>query len=111
MTSILALALVSPVFAPCYVPNDPLAPQQWYLSRIQAYEAWDIARSTAVIADLDTGLTPHEDIASVPGWNIYAGNDDTHEVYNHGTAVAGIIGARSDNSLGVASVGFGARVM
>src|SRR3989338_6557208 len=45
-----------PVFAA--TSNDPLAPNQWYLQKIQAQEAWDAATGSndVVVAVLDTGV-------------------------------------------------------
>lgn len=45
---------------PCYTPDDPMFPQQWFLPHIQAPEAWDIIRGDttrhSVIAIVDTGV-------------------------------------------------------
>lgn len=97
------------------VPNDPLYPS-WYLQKINASDAWTISTGSndVTIAILDTGVdATHEDLLSklVPGRNIYSNNDDTSDVYGHGTAVSGVAGAMSNNGIGVASVAWGCRLM
>ena len=97
-------------------PNDPSYPIQWHLPKIAAPSAWSgtTGSSTVTIAICDSGVDPtHPDLASklVPGWNFYNNNSDTHDVANHGTAVAGTAAAASNNSLGVASVAWGCLIM
>jgi hypothetical protein len=85
------------------------------LPQINAPTAWNSSVGTGVIiAILDTGVDgTHPDLAPqmVPGWNMYDNNSDTSDVYGHGTAVAGTAAAATNNSIGVASVAGGARIM
>jgi subtilisin family serine protease len=97
------------------LPNDPLYPS-WYLQKIDAANAWLITtgNNNITIAILDSGIeATHEDLASriVPGRNIYNNNNDTGDVFWHGTAVAGVAGAASNNGIGVASVTWGCGIM
>jgi thermitase len=97
------------------IPNDPRYPA-WFLQKISAPDAWSITTgsSNVIIAILDTGVEgTHEDLASkmVPGRNIYGNNNDTSDVYGHGTAVAGVAAAASNNGVGVASVAWGCGLM
>jgi subtilisin family serine protease len=92
-------------------PNDPLYPSEWHLGKIGAPAAWDLARGTSsiIVAVVDTGVDAnHPDLVNkvVPGYNAYNDNNDSSDVYGHGTMVAGIIGAESNNGLGVSSVGW-----
>ena len=70
--------------------------------------------SNITIAILDTGIEmTHPDLVPkiVPGRNIYNNNDDASDVFGHGTAVAGVAGAASNNGIGVASVAWGCGIM
>jgi thermitase len=100
-------------------PNDPvyaLSANSWSFHKINAPEAWalDVGSSSVTIAILDTGVDGnHEDLAlkMVPGWNIYGNNSDTSDVNGHGTGVAGVAGASSNNGIGVASVAWACWIM
>lgn len=96
-------------------PNDPFYPNAWAFPKISASAAWSVTTGSAVvIAVLDTGVNPnHPDLQGkfVAGWNIFNNNSDTNDVTGHGTAVASIIAANSDNSIGNASVCWGCLVM
>jgi thermitase len=98
-------------------PNDPwYANWEWHLPKISAPTAWATTTGSAsiVIAIIDTGVyATHEDLASkmVPGWNIYANNSNTSDVYGHGTQVAGTVAAVSNNGVGVASVCWNCMIM
>lgn len=62
-----------------FVPNDTDYADQWYLfesAGIRAPAAWDLQRGSAavVVAVLDTGILPHEDIDParvLPGYDFY----------------------------------------
>jgi len=101
--------------APALVPNDPYYGQAWHLPKIGAPQAWDASTGAGVtIAILDTGVNAaHPDLAArmVSGWNVYDNTPDTSDVYGHGTKVAGAAAAAGNNGLGVAGVGFAARIM
>lgn len=101
--------------APEFTPNDPYYGSSWHLPKIGAPAAWDRNRGQNVtIAVLDTGVDgSHPDLKGqlVPGWNFYDKNADTSDVHGHGTGVAGAAAASGNNSLGVASVAFNARIM
>jgi len=90
-------------------PNDTYWAQQWGLRRIGLPTAWDQTRGAAgvVVAVLDTGVDASQpDLAGavLPGFNVIANNTDTSDVEGHGTSVAGVIAARSNNTAGVAGI-------
>lgn len=95
--------------------SDPSFNKSWALPKIQAPFAWDIASGAGVtIAILDTGVdNTHPDLAAnmVPGWNVYDSNNDTNDVYGHGTKVAGTAAASANNGVGSAGVAWNAHIM
>ncbi len=91
-----------------FTPNDPTYPSQWHLPKIQAPQAWDSTQGQGVIlAVLDTGIDPnHPDLADqlVNGWNVVSNNANTADWHGHGTSVAGVAAAATNNGLTVAGV-------
>jgi subtilisin family serine protease len=76
---------------------------------IRVLEAWDITRCSPriVIAIVDTGVDPHHPDLSAklaPGATFARGTTSTSDGEGHGTAVAGIAAAATNNSLGIAGV-------
>ena len=95
--------------------NDPYYDAAWHLGKIEAPSAWETSMGDdVVVAVLDTGVDEdHDDLLgqTVPGWNTYDDNADTSDVYGHGTRVAGVISAASDNEIGVTSIAWDAFIM
>jgi len=97
-------------------PNDPWYVDEWHLKKISAPAAWSSTsgNSNVIIAILDSGVDgTHPDLVSkmVAGWNVYSSNSDTSDAGGHGTTVAGTVAAASNNSMGVASVAWGCKIM
>ncbi len=91
-------------------PNDPLIGNQWYLTKIQAFEAWDTATGSNVVlvSAPDTGIrATHQDLQNILrmdlSYNAVDDSDDSSPVHSHGTATAGMISAQADNAVGIAS--------
>lgn len=100
-------------------PRDPDLGTQWNLEQVRAAAAWDITRGSrsVVVAVIDTGADfTHPDLRgkltggydAVRRTAITGGNADT---VGHGTAVAGVIGASTDDGVGLASLGWETLVM
>jgi Subtilase family/Bacterial Ig domain len=89
-------------------PNDYWYPGQWHLQKIQAAQAWGITTgdSSVIIAVIDSGASPVSDLGAklLPGVNLIDGGTDTSDGLNHGTPVAGLAAAITNNTLGVAGV-------
>jgi subtilisin family serine protease len=120
------------------VPNDPRFGEQWFhvgKVGLQSPDAWATRTSCGTVAILDTGADlEHPDLVQnlwrnpreIPGngrdddRNGYV--DDVHGVdirtggapidtNGHGTHVAGLVGARGNNAVGVTGVCWSARLM
>jgi serine protease len=108
-----------------FMPDDPHYRLQWHYPQISLPQAWPLNTGTGVVvAVIDTGVyLAHPDLAGrlVPGHDFILGTAGGNDPGDspippggssyHGTHVAGTIAAATDNSIGVAGVAFGARVM
>jgi serine protease len=118
-------------------PNDSFYQFQWHYDTIRLPEAWDITRGSeeVIVAVLDSGVYDHPDLASnvnyALGYDfvddlILAGDGDgidsdardpgkKYPLYDpyisHGTHVAGTIGARTNNNIGVSGVNWNVEIM
>jgi thermitase len=108
--------------APDYVahvtsePNDDHWALQWNMTLVNAPAGWDIitGTNTITIAVLDTGIDlDHPDLVSklVPGSNPLNYDTPPDDDHGHGTHVAAIAGAATNNWMGVAGVDWQARLM
>jgi VCBS repeat-containing protein len=97
-------------------PDDPRYPDQWALPRI----GWLTVRNdppagSAVVAVLDTGVdATHPELAGMlaGGVSFVDGTAADVDPHGHGTWMAGLVAALTDNGLGVAGTGANAlRVM
>lgn len=105
-------------------PNDPeyVAGKQWGLTKISAPSAWDVATGDEnnIIAILDTGFQlSHSDLSGrfVSGYDFVDDDSDPSlpsgggERYYHGTLVAGVIAATTNNNQGIAGVDWNSKIM
>jgi PKD repeat protein/subtilisin family serine protease len=119
-------------------PTDPLYPLQWSLDKIAAPLAWDVTTgsATVVIAIIDTGIDlGHPDLANrlwtnpgeAPGngidddqngriddshgWNFADNNNTLTDSDGHGTMLAGLAAAQTNNGIGIAGMCWNCRVM
>lgn len=92
------------------VPNDELYSQyQWNLPIIATEEGWKVDRGSGdvVVAVIDTGVDmTHPDLRDriLPGLNVVAQNNNPQDDVGHGSHVAGIIAASTNNGIGVAGM-------
>ncbi|MFA4857895.1 MAG: S8 family serine peptidase [Candidatus Margulisiibacteriota bacterium] len=101
-------------------PNDTYYSDQWGLTKVDAPTAWDTTHgSTSIkIAVIDTGVNyNHEDLSSkvTLGYNFADDNDDPDDddvLHNgHGTHVAGIAAAITNNATGIAGLGWDTKIL
>jgi thermitase len=97
-------------------PDDPAWTKQYGLRRIRAPQGWDHDTGSAavVIAIIDTGVAlGHPDLNPkiVSGYDFVNDDSNPKDDNGHGTHVAGIAAASTNNSFGVAGVSWGARIM
>ncbi|MBI5240482.1 MAG: S8 family serine peptidase [Elusimicrobia bacterium] len=108
-------------------PNDPLVAQQPSLGQISAYSAWEFetgSSSAVTIVVMDSGIdSTHPDLnakilsagASARSQDCSSGacaaNDPPTAHCRHGTQVAGVAAAASDNGIGVSGISWGAKLI
>lgn len=123
------------IYYPTAIPRDQYYNSyQWGMVNINMEAAWDLVKgdNNVIVAVLDTGIIPdHPDLKAnlLPGADFVGGrkssstksyiitdNDPTDETTleqggSHGTHVAGIIGAVTDNRIGVAGVNWQVKIL
>ena len=96
-------------------PNDPRYDEQWHLQTFESERAWNHAQGSGIIvAVLDTGVhAGHPDLGNrvLAGWNAVDQGNDSSDINGHGTKVAGVIAAVTNNGVGVASVAPQTRIL
>ncbi|MBN2615911.1 MAG: S8 family serine peptidase [Bacteroidales bacterium] len=115
----------APLFHLLYTPDDPEYNQslqhRWYLNLIQASDAWNVEKGSSRIkvAVLDNGIDiSHPDLTSKIVAAIDLANGDNNPTppsktmeWSHGTHVSGLVGAATNNGVGIASIGFNVSLM
>jgi len=130
-----------PLMRTGYTPNDPSLGTQWHLTQINATGAWNSfnGNSNITVAVVDNAIqTNHTDLTAniwvnpgeiagnaidddnngyiddINGWDT-SDNDNNpmppNNTFAHGTHCAGIVGARTDNNVGISAIGFNVKIM
>jgi thermitase len=97
-------------------PNDSYWGSQWGMTKIGAPSAWDISTgsSSVTVAIVDSGVDLfHPDLSGklVSGYDFVNDDSEPQDDYGHGTHVAGIAAARTNNNTGVAGLSWQAKIM
>jgi len=98
-------------------PNDTYySVYQWNLPLIGMEESWEISRgrSDVVVAVVDTGIDlshPEFQGKLVDGYNVIADNNNPNDDNGHGTHVAGVIAAKTNNGDGIAGMSWNSKLM
>ena len=105
-------------------PNDTFYDQQWYLRDYGIAEGWELVdarkqmkQKPIIVAVIDSGTDiAHVDLGSnlVPGCDFFSDvgtdNNPINPIDPHGTHVAGIVAAVTDNNIGTVGVSYLANV-
>ncbi|MEJ2745607.1 MAG: S8 family serine peptidase, partial [bacterium] len=99
------------------IPNDADWWRQWGPQKINCPQAWDwsTGNDTVTIAVIDTGVDyNHQDLVGgrvILGYDYANDDNDPMDDNNHGTHCAGIAAATGNNSIGIAGVTWGAKIL
>lgn len=102
---------------PTLTPNDPNISSQYSISIMNLINAWDCAEGDGIIIGIaDSGCDPkHSDLKDkyVEGWNIAFNHSDWSDGFGvgHGTKVASVAAAATNNGIGMAGIAWNARIM
>ena len=90
------------------ISKDPYLDKQWALFQMNATSAWQVTKGDPkiVVAVLDTGIDAgHEDLGGKVIAEVnFTDSPTTSDINGHGTEVAGIICASSDNGKGISGL-------
>lgn len=120
--------------------NDQLLTKQWYLNKVNIFDAWKLVdeknTGNVIVAVIDQGIyINHPDLKmniwintketignskdddnngyadDIYGWDFISNNGEMTVRGGHGTHVAGIIGAQTNNGIGIAGIAKNIKLM
>jgi type VII secretion-associated serine protease mycosin len=95
--------------------NDPQTASQYSLDHMRVRDAWNhTTGANNVVAVLDTGVQAnHPDLAGrvLPGYNFVSSTTNASDDNGHGTWVAGIIAANTNNGRGIAGISWSDKIL
>lgn len=99
-----------------FEPNDPLFDQQIWAQALDVSVAWDITtgRESITVAVVDSGVSAdHPDLQGklLSGYDFIDNDAIPEDSFGHGTAIAGIIGARGGDGIGVAGIAMNTMIL
>ncbi|MBI5701244.1 S8 family serine peptidase [Candidatus Saganbacteria bacterium] len=97
-------------------PNDQYFSLQYGLAKISCEAGWDATTGTSevIVGIVDTGVNyNHADLAGkiILGYDYSNSDSDPMDDNGHGTHLAGIIGASTNNSVGIAGVNWNVKIL
>jgi subtilisin family serine protease len=98
-----------------FVPNDPLATKQWHLDQDHAFDFWpELPVLPGIkIAVIDSGIDgTHPDLQpKIAAWRSFVRGSALTDQQGHGTFIAGLIAAQTNNAVGVAGIAFPSQLL
>lgn len=90
-----------------HIPSDEYYDLQWGLPALNFPKAWDISKGSnqVIVAVIDSGIQRrHPDLIDADirnGWDYLDGGHCNWDSTGHGTNISGIIGAKTNNGIGI----------